>query len=228
MKKNAFEFSNEIVELNQLYKKEAIKLASELRENNKNFFLEIDCSPNGQLNPFFYSNGSKSAEIIKDSAGAFLGKDFDWFEEKLRVSQDSNFATNFSLGERLSLWERVRPNDYQKKLDWSQPFCIKNRNGITKIWHPRWRQIGHNMGLSTMGSITTFIQEDQTYIQKFYAPLAALSLSPQHKMSYRLVFFLSSFEEEPELVGGLWISRASFKIYPGKDSVVGLISPAKF
>ena len=227
MKKNQFEFSHEIIELNQFYNNQATEFAKKLRGNTENFFLEIECSPNGQLNPFYYGNGLESAKLIQNHAGVFMGKDFDYLKEKIKLSQTSNFVTDFSLGEKLNLWERVGADDYQEKLDWSQPFCIKNKTGITKIWHPNWRQIGYNMGFSTRGSITTFLHENQTYFQKFYAPLAAPSLSLQHRMHYRLIFCLSEIQKEPEFIGGLWISRVGFKIYPGKGSVVGLIAPSK-
>jgi len=227
MKKNPFEFSHEIIELNQSDNNQAINLVSKLRGANENFFIEIDCSPNGQLNPFFYSNGLESVKLIKDSTGSFLGKDINWFDEKINLAQRSNFTTNFSLGEKLNLWERVTPNDYEKKLNWTQPFCLKSKNGLTKIWHPSWRQVGYKMGLSTMSSIVSFLHENQVYLQKFYAPLVPSNLSLQYRMHYRLVIFVGETQKEPELIGGLWISRIGFKIYPGKDSIVGLISPAK-
>jgi hypothetical protein len=42
-------------------------------------------------------------------------------------------------------------------------------------------------------------------------------------MSYRLVFLYQELAE-PEFIGGIWISRPGYKIYPDKNSVVGLIS----
>lgn len=228
MEKIQFIPSEHIVELNQRLESNAIQLANQLRGENTNFFLEIDCSPNDNLNPFFYNNGFKSAQIINDLAASFLGSDSLWLKKKLEKSEANIFETDFSLGEKIGLWERVNANNYQEKLDWSQPFCIKNKKGITKIWHPAWRQIGYQMGLSTTNVIVKFLQEDKTYLQKFYTPLQVPHLSLQHRMHYRLVFFIGDTNLTPEFIGGIWISRVGFKTYTCKDSVVGLISPNKF
>jgi len=125
------------------------------------------------------------------------------------------------LGERLGLWKRVRENDYRELINWDKPFCVKDDNGLTKIWHPGLRK-SHSSGSATRGSIVKLIREQNAYLQPLFTPLRAISHSSWN-MSYRLVFFCSGIKE-PEFIGGLWISRSGLKIYPDKNSVVGLIS----
>jgi hypothetical protein len=225
--KNLFKSSNEILELDRSYEDQARELVKQLQpEKRQNFFVEIDCAPNGQLNLTRYGNGLKSAEIIFDLANSFLGTDKDDLKNKIEISKTSDFQTNYCFGEKIGLWQRVRVNDYEKLLDFSQPFCVKNEKGLTKIWYPHWRLFGNNNGFATKGSIIKFIAEETAYLQKFYMPLAAIGISYQ-RMTYRLVFFCSVLQEAPEFIGGLWISRPGFKIYPDKDSTVGIIAPQK-
>jgi len=226
-KKNLFKNSNEILELDRSYENQAKELLINLQpEKKQNFFAEIDCAPNGQLNLISYGNGLKSAEIILDLAGSLLGSEKHWLKSKIELSKDSNFKIDYPLGEKLGLWQRVCANDYEKILDFSQPFCIKNDKSLTKIWYPEWRVFGNHKGFATRGSIIKFIHEETTYLQKFHMPLASVGAS-HWRMTYRLVFFCSASQEAPEFVGGLWISRPGFKIYPDKNSVVGLIAPQK-
>jgi len=223
-----FKSSNEIVELKLLYGAQAENLVIKIREeNNQNFFIQIDCAPNGQLNSFNYGNGLEAVKIIKKLAGSFLAKDLFWLEQKIELLKNSSFKTNFDLGAKIGLWEKVKPNDYQKKIDWNKPFCVKNENNSTKIWHPDSRFFGHNVGFSTKGSIVNFIHENTAYLQDFYMPLPGPNGSSAWKTTYRLVFLCEANQRDPEFIGGLWISRSGFKIYPGKDSLVGLISPKK-
>ena len=225
--KNLFKNSNEILELNRSYEDQARELVIKLQQEEKqNFFVEIDCAPNGQLNLIRYGNGLKSAETIFNLANSFLGTDKNSFKAKIELSQTSNFETNYCVGEKLGLWRRVRTNDYEQLLDFSQPFCVKNEKDLTKIWYPHWRLFGVNNGFSTQGAIVRFIAEETAYLQKFHMPLAAIGIS-SHRMTYRLVFFCSASQEVPEFIGGLWISRAGFKIYPDKNSTVGLITPQR-
>ena len=225
--KNHQSFSNAILKINRLYGGQASELIKKLNPANKHVFIEVDCAPNGELNPFRLGNGLESAKIIKDLAGSFLGEDRSWFEEKLAAAKNADFQLSFDQGEKIGLWTRVRQNDYREKINFNEPFCIKNTKGITKIWHPDWRQFGHNQGFATRSNIVNFIFENEAYQQKFYMPLLAPAGGPAWKMYYRLVFLCEDGQAEPELVGGLWISRPGFKIYPGKGSLVGLISPQK-
>jgi hypothetical protein len=225
-KKNQFIPSNEILEIEELHAMQAKNLIAKLRgENEQNVFIELDCMPNGNLNPFHYGNGLKSAKIIRDLAGSFLAEDLPWLESNIYLASNSKFETNFQSGIEVGLWEQISSKNYNEKLNWEEPFCVKNEKGLTRIWHPEWRRLGYKNGFSTRMSVINFIHEGPTYLQKYYSPLTAPHDSPTWKMHYRLVFLAKSGQKELDLVGGLWISRPAFKIYLDKSSLVGLISP---
>jgi hypothetical protein len=220
-KRTEFGISSKIIEIPANYENQAKQLASSLTLNQKNVFIEIDCMPNGHLNSFNYNNGTKSAKTILEIAGSFLGDDRLWLEQKIGISEKSTFIPNYGLGEGLGLWKRVRENDYRELINWNKPFCVKNDNGLTKIWHPGLRK-SQRTGSATRSAIIVFIREQRTYLQSLFTPLKAVYPSSWN-MSYRLVFFCSGVLE-PEFIGGLWISRSGLKIYPDKNSIVGLIS----
>ncbi len=217
--------SNEIIEINLAYKGEAERLIENLHKETRDSFLEIDCAPNGALNAFHYGNGFKSAVIISDLSASFLGQERAWLENKISLAQGSNFKTDWQLGEEAGLWTRVSPNNYEEKLNWNESFCIKHQTGAAKIWHPQWRSLGHHGSFATRSGIVKFIHEGEAnYLQPFYFPLPSINGESIWKMVYRLVFFCGA-GQTPELIGGLWITRPSFKVYPAKDAVIGLISP---
>lgn len=222
-KKNQFVSSNEIVEIEQFNATQAKLLIAKLCAKEKSpIIVEVDCSPNGNLNAFNYGNGIESARLIYQLAKSFLGQDRAWLSAKIGVSKHSEFKTDFKLGESVGLWTRITPEE-KEKLDWTNPFCVKNEKGITKIWHPDWRILGYKNGFSTRASIMSFIHESPSYRQKFYLPMK--SPIESLKMHYRLVFFVNAEKKEYEFIGGLWIARPGFKIYLSKDAVVGLVSP---
>ena len=223
MKKNQnfFGVSNEIIEIPTIYENQAKQLASSLTFNQSRVFIEIDCMPNGHLNSFHHDNGIQSAKTILKIAGSFLGQDKLWLEQKIGVSEKTIFKPNYDLGESMGLWKRIRENDYLDLISWDKPFCVKNVKGLTKIWHPNLRKI-QKTGSATRCSIIKFIKDERVYLQPLFTPLKAIKFS-SWGMIYRLVFFCSA-ESEPEFIGGLWISRSGLKIYPDKNSIVGLIS----
>lgn len=221
--KNQFTSSNEIMEIEQFNATQAKLLIAKLSEAETSpTIIELDCAPNGNLNAFNYGNGIESARLIRQLAGSFLGKDRIWLEEKIGAAKNSEFKPNYKLGESAGLWTRITPGE-REKLDWTKPFCVKNEEGLTKIWHPDWRRLGYQNGFSTRASIMSFIHESPAYRQKFHMPIK----SPVNflRMHYRLVFFVNAEKKEYEFIGGLWIARPGFKIYLGKDAVVGLVSP---
>lgn len=219
-KKNVFETSNEIIELPNVYEDQARNLATQLTINsNKNLFLEIDCAPNGHLNPFHYRNGLGSVRTLLEINHSFLGSDQAWLEKRIAVAAECE--PDYSLAEKIGLWKRVNENNFEELIDWSLPFCVKNYKGVTKIWHPQWRKFFH-LGFATRSSIIKFIKEEKAYVQPFHLPLSAIN-NIYWRMTYRLIFFCSP-GSEPEFIGGFWISRVGFKIYPSKDSILGLIS----
>lgn len=224
-KKPLFESSNDIIELASVYENQARQLAEKLKKDNGNFFVEIHCAPNEQLNAFHYGNGLQSAEILLGLVGSFLGNDIFDFEQKIKMAKSSNFETDFNLGERLGLWTRIKPNDYPREINWSAPFCVKNKKGLTRIWDPKKNKSGYAQGLSTREAIKNTINGDPSYLQPFYQPLESLNRGNNWKMVYHLIFFCAP--DKTEFVGGLWISRPNFKVYLNKDSLVGLISPQK-
>lgn len=218
--------SNEILELDQFHATQAKILISKLRpEKDKNVFIEIDCVPNGLLNPFSYGNGIESAKIIKDLAASYLGPERYWLEEKIKVASGTGFKTDYELGERVSLWKKIDSIDYKEKINWSEAFCIKNTNGLTKIWHPEWRRLRYSNNFSTRAEIINFVYEGNAYWQKFFMPLPAPNNNSAWRMHYKLVFLAEAADKSLEFIGGLWISRPGFKIYPDKKSIIGLISP---
>lgn len=222
-KKNQFLGSNEIMEIEEFNAAQAKLLVMKLSAGEKHpSLIELDCSPNGNLNAFNYGNGIESARIIYELAGSFLGKDRNWLTTKISESEDSEFKTDFKVGESSGLWTRIMPEE-RETLDWKKPFCIKNEKGITKIWHPEWRRLGYKNGFSTMTSIMSFIREFPCYYQRFYMPIKRPANAL--RMYYRLVFFVNTEERECEFVAGLWISRPGFKIYVSRDATVGLVSP---
>lgn len=225
MKKKKFVFSNVIIELNHNYEAQAKELAARLNQTGENGLIAIDCSPNGNLNAFHYDDGLESAAIIKKSAESFLGADLAWFEKIINASKKSAFKTNFKIGEEARLWERVRYDNYREKLDWTQPFCVKNDRGRTRAWYPNWPTLGYKKGFSTKGEIIKFINESVAYVQKFYLPLPVSNQPINQRMHYRLVFHTDS--RGIDFIGGLWLSRSEFKIFLAKDTVVGLISPER-
>jgi hypothetical protein len=225
-KKVKFVSSNNIMQLEEFHASQAKKLINKLRTNSdQNVFIEIDCAPNGNLNPFHYGNGLKSMEIIKDLASPLLRNELPSLERKIDLAKKSEFKINFALGEQAGLWKRISPLDYEEKLDWNEAFCIKNEKGLTKIWHPEWRRLGFKNGFSTRGSLIAFIHSEPTYLQKFYLPLPTPECGLAWRMYYRLVFFIPASEQSLELIGGLWISRPGYKIYPEENALIGLVSP---
>ena len=226
MKKYPFESSNEVLEIEELNVSQAKQLINKLKIHGEQCsFISLDCVPNGSLKAFSYGNGLESAKIIRDLGDSYIGPELPWFEKKIWEAEKSNFKLDFKIGEELKLWERITPNNYLDKIDWNQAFCVKNAKGQTKIWHPQWRRFGDKFGCATKGSIIRFIQEETAYLQNFYLPLNNPNYAEKWKMFYRLVFLSEAGKKDPEFIGGLWISRPSFKIYPGTNSIVGLISP---
>lgn len=224
-KKPSFGVSNEIIEIPVVYENLGKELANKFcNAINQPLFIEIDCVPNGELNVFKLGNGLDSAKTIANIAGTFLGDDKRWLEEKIKNITSSTWQPDYSIGEDLSIWKRIDNNNYNQLLDWSRPFCIKNTKGLTKIWHPEWRKFSRT-GFATRKSIINFILGEKVYLQPFFIPLVAVN-NPDWRMVYRLVF-LSNGNNNSEFIGGLWISRPEFKIYPDKDSIVGLISTKK-
>ncbi len=222
-KKNQFVSSNEIMEIEQFNATQAKLLVVKLSTGEKNpTIVELDCSPNGNLGAFNYGNGIASARLIYKLAGSFLGQDRAWLAEKIGAAKNSQFKTDFKTGEKAGLWKKITPNE-REGLDWTKPFCVKNEQGITKIWHPDWRRLGYTNGFSTRASIMSFIHEAPTYLQKFQMPIK--SPVDSLRMHYRLVFFANAEKNEYEFIGGLWIARPGFKIYLNPDAIVGLVSP---
>jgi len=221
--KNEFSVSGNIAEISQWHKIEAERLVEKLQSaHQEEGLISLDCAPGGnKLNPFHYNNGRNDAGVVKSLAGSFLGDDLAWLEEKIALSSRSAFKTDYAIGEKLALWQRVRPNDYQQKIDWSHPFCVKHENGASRIWHPNRRQLGYNNNLSTVGAIKEFIFSDTSYLQKFFIPPIAEN---NQSIIFRLIFICQK-NKTPEMIAGLWISRPGFKVYPDKKATVGLISP---
>ena len=224
-KEKQFNFSKEILEIDQVFATQAEKLINQLGTINPHSFIAVDCVPDGELNAFRISNGLESARILNQLAGSFLADDLPCFEYRLWLARSSDFKLDLALGEKIGLWERIRQNDYQEKINWQQSFCVKNAKGITKIWHPNAKYLGSHGSFSTRSAIIRFILEEKAYLQKFYLPLPAPNGYTAWRMYYRLLFFKDSTQKEAELIGGIWISRPGFKIYLAPDSLVGLISP---
>lgn len=224
MKKKNYNLSREILEINANLANQAQKLAHSLcPKPSSNLFLSIDCVPNGSLNPFNYGNGLESALLIKELGASFLGPDLFWLGQQILLSQQAEFKTNLNLGVELGMWQKISTTDYAQKINWDEPFCVKNASGITKIWHPLRRHFGYDRSLSTRGNVINFIYaESELYLQPFYLPLTSPNREGRGKMIYRLVFFCGA-GKDPEPIGGLWIKRSGFKIYLDKEAVVGLV-----
>ena len=222
-KKDQFLPSHDIMEIEEFNATQAKLLVVKLSaRETKPAMIAVDCVPNGSLGAFNYSNGLKEARIIYRLADSLLGPERAWLAAKIGAAKNSQLTTDFAIGEQAGLWKRILPEE-RIELDWTKPFCVKNEQGLTKIWHPDWRRLGYKNGFSTQASIMSFIHAAPSYRQKFFLPLK----NPIHslRMHYRLVFFVNPKENEYEFIGGLWIARPSFKIYLNKDSVVGLVSP---
>lgn len=224
MKKKTYTLSREILEINANLANQAQRLAHSLcPQPGGSFFLSIDCAPNDKLNPFNYGNGLESALLIKELGVSFLGPDLFWLGQQILLSQQTEFKTNLNLGVDLGLWQKISTTDYTQKINWDEPFCVKNASGVTKIWHPLRRHFGYDRSFSTRSNIVNFIYaEPELYLQPFYMPLAPTNGEGRVKMIYRLLFFCS-VGRDPELIGGLWIKRPSFKVYLDKAAVVGLV-----
>jgi hypothetical protein len=225
-RKVRFESSNSIMELDNFHAIKARELVAKLRINaSESAFIEIDCAPNGSLNAFNYGNGLNSVEIMKEIGMPLLRNELASLERKIDAAKKSSFQIDFTLGEIAGLWKRVTMENYSEQLDWSQPFCLKNEKGLTKIWHPEWRRLGFKNGFSTRSSLIKFIAGEKVYLQKFYMPLPTPERGLNWRMYYRLIFFSPANSSDLELMGGLWISRPGYKIYPAENALVGLVSP---
>jgi hypothetical protein len=191
--------------------------------------IAIDCAPNGQLNVLGYQDGTAAAKKLIILGKSFLEDNGKSISHLIaRVEQDKPLVTNFSLGESLGLWHRIRPNDWEMIIDWQKPFVVKNENGKTKIWHPDWRlyrrQFRDN-GFATKTAIVRFIRENKAYWQNWYNPLANLTNDPSWRIIFRLLFSGGN-DQKPEFLGGLWIGRHACKVYPGSDAIIGLVKPS--
>jgi hypothetical protein len=227
MKTKSPNSSKEIIELNQNYENAAKQLATLLRPKTpKNVLMALDCAPNnGALNPIHYLDGFQPLQIFKNLAASFLGPDQCWIEQLMTENGYLRFKTDFRLGEEIGLWQKIFPNSYPLKVNWNEPFCVKHENGATKIWHPRWRDLIHRQSFATRGEIVKFLYEGgNSYWQPYYLPLPMPNKPEDWGATYRLLFHCPA-AKDPELIGGLWLSRRGFKIYPGKGAEMGLISP---
>ncbi|QQG52782.1 MAG: hypothetical protein HY931_00925 [Candidatus Falkowbacteria bacterium] len=225
-KNEKFVPSNEILQVFESHVFQAKQLVSKLpKPENQDVFIALDCSPNGSLNAFNYGSGLKSAQIIKNLAGSFLRDELPWLENKLYSASQHEFEIDFKAGVELGLWEPLNSQNFERKLNWNQPFCVKNTKGVTKIWHPEWRRLGYKNGFTTRTGIIKFIYSGESYLQKFYMPLNTPGLPLSWRMHYRLVFLAPKQEEELEFIGGIWISRQGFKIFQEENAVIGLLSP---
>lgn len=236
--KNQFSISKDILELEEFHKIQAALLVNKLRPADApTAFIQLDCIPNLNLNAFNYGNGLKAAEIIRDLTGSYLASDRCWLERKIDSAGQAQFKTDWQLGEEAGLWKRICLEDYREKIDWEKPFCLKNEEGKTKIWHPKWRELCRDLirrrrisdisesPFSNKVSLISFISRAPVYLQRFYLPLASpINNNPGWRMYYRLVF-LAEAGKKLDFIGGLWISRPGYKIYPGSDALVGLVSP---
>ena len=230
-RKKQFSSSNDILELDPLYLNQAENLIAKVKnEIKQTVFIELDCAPNGGLNAFHYRNGVESAKIIKNLTASFLrGEDYYYLDQAIDKAGNNNFETDFNLGEKIGLWEKITLTNFSEKISWDESFCIKFKNGLTRIYRPDWKRLPQHCGFSRRWSIITSLYEypRDCYLQKNYKPLPDLSGVYRNGMIYRLVFLCDQNQEKPELIGGLWISRPGLKIYLGRKSTVGLISPPK-
>jgi hypothetical protein len=226
VKKVKFEKSENIMQLDVFHAAKAQELAAKLRTSvEESVFIEIDCAPNGSLNAFNYSNGLNSVKIMKEIGLSLLRNELPALERKIKAAKNSAFQTDFALGEIIGLWKRITIDNYSEQLDWDQPFCLKNEKGLTKIWHPEWRRLGFKNGFSTRSALVKFIAAGKVYLQKFYMPLPTPECGLNWRMYYRLIFFAPAHTFDLELMGGIWISRPGYKIYPEENALVGLVSP---
>lgn len=230
-KKNQFSSSNDILELDPLYLNQAENLIAKVKSGIKQtVFIELDCAPNGALNAFYYRNGIESAKIIKNLTASFLDReDYYFLDQAIDKAKNANFETDFNLGEKIGLWEKITLADFTEKISWSKAFCIKFNNGLTRIYRPDWKNLPKYCGYSRRWSIIISIYQypKDFWLQKNFKPLPDLNGVSRNGMIYRLVFLCDPKQEKPELIGGLWISRPGLKIYLDKKSTVGLISPPK-
>jgi hypothetical protein len=126
-------------------------------------------------------------------------------------------------GVELGLWEEVTLSDLEKLDPWPESFVLKpcrgNNSHDVMIWKRNGRH-HRNEGISSENQIKNkLFQQHKMYKQGFIEPLR--EKEEGWNTVYRIFCAYDVHLNRYAALGGLWISRKSYKVHVTPDSVIG-------
>lgn len=218
-----------VVELDNRYHKQLIKLAKDLMPYlPESAILAIDCMPRERkLNAFHYVDGRDDLKTLFSLQGE---------KEKLKglMQKTRRFQINYQAGMKIGLWAQLDFFKYEEQINWDEAFIIKKASGEMVIHDPvliEKRAKGkisvdslRLRGINTKVQIVKFLHRPgANFHQRYYEPLCGPQES--HRVcSYRFLLCLQE-KETVELLGGIWTStKQDASRLKGVDEIrIGLI-----
>lgn len=121
-----------------------------------------------------------------------------------------------AYGEILNLWNRVDFGN-SEKLPWEKGFALKPL-AKTKTSFNLYRPAS-GPGLISEEKIDNIISNRTCYVQNFIQPMD--SPIAGEKMIYKIYFAYDLFTKEYRYLGGLWLSRANYRIHGTPETTFG-------
>jgi hypothetical protein len=121
-----------------------------------------------------------------------------------------------AYGEALNLWTKV-DFGHTDKLPWQKGFALKPL-AKTKTQFNLYRP-APGPGLISEEKIENIIKSRTCYVQNFIHPMD--SPIANEKMIYKIYFAYDLFTKEYRYLGGLWLSRANYRIHGTPETTFG-------
>lgn len=121
-----------------------------------------------------------------------------------------------AYGEVLNLWSRVDFGN-KEKLPWQKGFALKPLAKIKSQFNLYRPMPG--AGLISEEKIESIISHRTCYVQNFITPMDSPIVG--EKMIYKIYFAYDIFTKEYRYLGGLWLSRANYRIHGTPETTFG-------
>lgn len=121
-----------------------------------------------------------------------------------------------AYGEELNLWTKVEFG-HSEQLPWQKGFALKPL-AKTKPQFNLYRPMS-GPGLISEERIEEIVSNRSCYVQNFINPMS--SPINGEKMIYKIFFAYDFFRKEYRYLGGLWLSRANYRIHGTPETTFG-------
>lgn len=121
-----------------------------------------------------------------------------------------------AYGEALNLWTRVNAG-YAEELPWQKGFALKPLTRVKSqfnLYHSR-----QGPGLISESRVESLIDNRSFFLQKFINPMD--SPITGEKMVFKIYFAYDVVKKEYRYLGGLWLSRANYRIHGTPETTFG-------